>query len=94
MAAHAKSEAESLQRVLEMVRVIDETRDVRDRLLLAAFAKEQQRELGCPCLNQSNVVGLVRVGIDRCKQPVTLSIDANHRLVNRDLIRSDVAVGL
>ena len=77
-----------------MVRVIDEKRDVRDLLFLSEFAKEQQRELGCSCLKQSNIEELVRVGIDRREQPVTLAIDANQRLVTRDLIRIDVAVGL
>jgi hypothetical protein len=37
---------------------------------------------------------LVCVGIDRGVQPVTLAVDANHRLITRDLIRIDVAVGL
>ena len=37
---------------------------------------------------------LVRVGIGRSEQPVTPTVDADQCLVDRDLIRVDVAVGL
>ena len=77
-----------------MVRIVDEKRYVRDLLFLAEFTKKQHSELRRSRLKQPNVKELIRVGIDRRKQPVTLAVDANHRLVNRDLIRFDVTVGL
>jgi hypothetical protein len=77
-----------------MVRFIDEKRHIRDLLFLAEFAKKQHGELRRSCLKQPDVEELICVGIDRGVQPVTLAIDANHRLVNRNLIRIDVAVGL
>jgi hypothetical protein len=94
MAARAKSEAESFERILEMVCVIYEKRYIRELLFLAEFTNEQQSELRRSGLKQPHMEELVCVGIDRGVQPVTLAIDANHRLVNRDLIRFDVAIGL
>jgi hypothetical protein len=94
MAAHAKSEVESLQRVREMVRVIDEKRHIRDLLFLAEFTKEQHGELRRSRLKQPYMEELVCTGIGRGVQPVTLAVDANHGLVSRNLIRIDVAIGL
>jgi hypothetical protein len=37
---------------------------------------------------------LIRVGNGRSEQPVTLTVDADQCLVDRDLIRVYVAVGL
>ncbi len=37
---------------------------------------------------------LLCVGIDRGVQPVTLAVDANHCLVNRNLVRFSAAAGL
>jgi hypothetical protein len=62
--------------------------------LLTEFTKKQHGGLRRPRLKQPNVKELVRVGIDRSIQPVALSVDANHRFVNRNLIRIDVTVGL
>jgi len=94
MVTHLISEAESAERVLEMVRVIDEIRHVRDVLFLAELTKRQKSELGRQRLKQPYVQKLVRVVIACCVQSVTLSVDANHRLVDRNLIRIDVALGL
>jgi hypothetical protein len=58
------------------------------------FTKEQHGELRRSCLKQSHMEELVCVGIDRGVQPVALAVDADQRLVNRDLIRINVAVGL
>jgi hypothetical protein len=77
-----------------MVCVVDGKRHVRDLLFLAALTKERHGELRRPRLKQPTMEELIRVGIDRRKQPVTLAVDTNHRLVNRNLIRLDVAVGL
>jgi hypothetical protein len=94
MAAHVKSEAESFQRILEIVRLIDEKRHIRDLLFLAEFAKKQESELRCSGPKEPKVKELVCVGIDRGVQPVILAIDTNHRLVDRVLIRINVAIGL
>jgi hypothetical protein len=63
-------------------------------LFLAEFAKKQHSELRRSRLKQPDMEELICVGIDRSVQPVTLAVDANHRLVNRNLIRLDVAIGL
>jgi hypothetical protein len=90
----SKSEAESPQCLLEVVCVVDEKRHVRDLLSLAEFTKRQHSELRRSRLKQPKVAELIRVGIDHYEQPVTLSTDANHRLVNPDPVRVNVAVGL
>jgi hypothetical protein len=94
MAAHAKSESESVECYFEMSRIIDQKRYVRHLLFLTEFARKQQRELRRSRLKEPNMEELVCVGIDGGVQPVALAIDANHRLVNRDLIRLDIAIGL
>jgi hypothetical protein len=63
-------------------------------LFLAEFAKEQESELRRSRLKQPFVDELSCVRVDRSEQPVTLAVDGNHRLVNRDSIRIDVTVGL
>ncbi len=45
MAAHTKSEAESVEFAPEMVSSNDEKRDVRQLLFLVSPAKRQQREV-------------------------------------------------
>jgi hypothetical protein len=76
------------------VRIVDEKRHVRDPLFLAEFANEQRGELRRSRLKQPKARELIRIRIDRCKQPVTLAVDANRRLVNHNLIRFDVTIGL
>lgn len=93
-ATRARSEVESIQCVLELVRVIDETRHVRELLFLTGITTKQQRELRCLRRERLNMADLVRIRLDRSVRPVPMSIDANNRLVNANLIRTDVAVGL
>jgi hypothetical protein len=94
MASHLKSEAESLQRGVEMGRSIDEERGLLDLLFLAEFAEKQHGELCSPGLKQPDSKEFVRVGIDSGVQPVALIVDSNHRFVQRDLIRGSVACRL
>ena len=77
-----------------MSRIIDQKRDIVHLLFVAELTKEQHGESGCTCLKEPNVEGLVCVGIDRSVQPVALTIDSNRCLINRNLIRINVAVGL
>jgi hypothetical protein len=55
--------------------------------------EEQHSELRRSRLEQPHVAEGVRVGI-RGEQSAALSVDADHRLVDRDLSRVDVAVWL
>jgi hypothetical protein len=87
-------EAESVEGASEVGRTIDQERRLLDLLLLLELTENQQRELGRSRLKQPNVQDFVRSRIDRCVQPVALTVDLNHRLVDRDVIRVRAAVRL
>jgi len=90
---HLKSEPRSIERTPEMWRRVDETRSLLDRLFLAEFAEKQHGSLGRACLKQPDVEQFGRLRIDSGVQSAALVADPNHRLANRDLIRSRIAVG-
>ena len=94
MAAHAKSEAESVKCSFEMSRIIDQKRGVWELLFLTEFTKKQHGELRRTRLKQPCVQDFVRRGIDCSVQPVTLVVDLNHGFVHCDVIRLGVVSGL
>jgi len=76
-----------------MWRRVDENCSVLDRLSLVEFTEKQHGSFGRACSKRPDVEQFVRLRIDGV-QPAALVIDSNHRLVDRDLIRDGVAVGL
>ena len=83
-----KSEASSLQCCFEMGRVIDEKHGVGDVVFLAELPKKSLRQR-CRCRRkQPNVEESVRVGIDGGVQLILVTVDPDHRFVERDPIRS------
>ena len=91
MASYLKSEPEQLQCSLEIVRSIDEKGRLLDLLFVSKFTKKQHGEVRSSRLKQPYMEEFIRCGIDGSAQPVSFVVDPNHRLVDRDLIRSPVA---
>jgi hypothetical protein len=76
---------------MEVWRSIDQKCGLLDLLFLAELSEEQQSELGRECLKQPDMKEFVRGRIDCGVQPTPLTVDPNHGLVDRDLIRNRVA---
>jgi hypothetical protein len=91
VANHLKSEAEIGENDAEIVRSVDEKRAVRDRTFLNEFPEKlPRRPLGSARV-APDVEEFVRFWIDGGVQPVTLVVELNHRLVDRDVIRATSA---
>ncbi len=86
VAAHAKSEAESVECRLEVRGIVSEKSDVRYLLFLSKLAETHCRELRSSRPKGPKVEELVYAGMNAANSQ-SVSIVENHRLVNRDLIR-------
>ena len=92
MAFGLKSEPCSLECSVEVSRAINEKDGVYDIMFLPQFSEEDFGKSGCRGSKQPQMKEFVCVWISSSRQPVLLIVDANHCLVDRNLIRS-VAVG-
>ena len=93
MAAHTKSEAESVECGFQMSRRFDQECDVGELLFPGELTKKQHSETLCASETVVHEgIGLFRV--DRSVQSVALAVDANHGFVNRNLIRTHITVRL
>lgn len=82
-----ESEAVAPTRFLEPPCAVNEKHDVSDAVFLA---QHSEAYLGLPEMLRRSEFGveeLVSTGIDRRVQPVSLVIDLDHSLVDRDVIR-------
>jgi len=82
-----KSQPCSVKRGLEVVRIINEKYGVFDIVSPAKFSQKYFGKSGCRGGKQPKVEQSVRFWISSSVQPVLLIVDANHCLVNRNLIR-------
>ncbi len=94
MVVHSKSEAESVECGFQMSRSINQECGVGELLFLSEFTEKQHGELRFTGLKEPYVKELVCFGVDSSVQPVALAVEANHGFVNRNLIRTHIAVGL
>ena len=88
MATHLKSESEPRQRSFEMVRIIDQNRCLGDRHVLLQFAEKHYGKLRRSSRKEPNVEEFIRLGIDGTVQSAVVAVNADHFLVNRELIRT------
>jgi hypothetical protein len=91
---HLKSEASSVKCSLEMLGAIDEKHGVFDIVFLTEFREEHLGQRSRGGRKQAEMKQIVCLGIASGVQPVLLVVDPNHRLVERDLIRTLTRVGL
>jgi hypothetical protein len=73
----------------EIVGAVNEDRDVLQPAVLVEFV---EKPLRCDAIHRRREAkrdDLVRVRVDGTVQPALLSVEADHLLVNRELIRSD-----
>ncbi|GGN24483.1 hypothetical protein GCM10009021_27870 [Halarchaeum nitratireducens] len=77
-----------------MLGVIDEKHGVGDVVFLTKLPQKLLRQCRRSRRKQPNMEEFVRFGIDGGVQPELLTIDSDHRLVERDVIRTRVAGGL
>ena len=82
-----KSESCSLECSLEMLGTIDEKHGIFDVMSLLEFAEEHLGERGRCGRKQPDVKQLIRLGTGSGVQPILLIVDANHGLVEIDMIR-------
>jgi len=94
MAVRAKSKAERSSAAFKMSRSIDQECGVGELLFLVKSTEKQHGKLRCARLKQPYMGEFARAGIGRGVSPVSLTVDVNHRFVNRNLIRTHIAVGL
>ena len=87
-------EAVTLTCSLQRVRSIDEKHGVRDVVFLAQFPEEDLGQTEILRDSKLDMEEFARGGIDGSVQPVSLVIDLDHSLVNRDVIRAPVLGGL
>jgi hypothetical protein len=66
---------------------IDEEGRVVDEMFLAEFSKEHLGQRQCSRRKQPDVEQTVRGGIDGSVQPVSLVVELDHGLIDRDVIR-------
>jgi len=85
-------EAVPLQCCFEPICSIDEKHGVVDVVFLAEFSKEDFGQNGCIRSKKTDVEKFVRIRIDASVQSVLLIVDANHTLIQRNLIRIFTAV--
>jgi hypothetical protein len=71
-----------------MFRVIDEKHGVFDVVFLAEFSQEAFGHDGRSRREQPYMQEFVGIGIDGGGQPELLAVDADHRLGERDVIRT------
>lgn len=90
IASHLNSEPKSLQCGVELVQSIDEIRGLLDLLFFAKFTEKQQSELRGTLLNWPDMEEFVGLWIDSSVRSMTVIGEPNHRLIQRDLIRSIV----
>jgi hypothetical protein len=79
---------------LEVGRVVNEKQCVIDSVFLPEFSEEYFGKCRRGCGKQPDVKQFVCLGVGGGVQPVLLVVDANHGLVNRNLIRSFLTIGL
>ncbi|QSG12452.1 Uncharacterized protein HSBGL_2043 [Halapricum desulfuricans] len=69
--------------------ILDEKHDIVELITTVKPVQKPLRRLFRRCRKQTGVVDFVRLEIDSALQPVFLTVQAHHRLVNGELIRSD-----
>jgi len=74
--------------------VIDEKHSIFDVMFLAEFPEKPLSQCGRSRRIQPHMQEFVRSRIDGSVQPELLAVDADHGLVNSDLIRTCIAGGL
>lgn len=75
---------------LEVTSNVDEKHGIFDVVFLAEFSEKVFGESGCRGNKQPEMELFVRVWISSGVQPKLLVVDANHCVVNRNLIRFSV----
>lgn len=83
----SESEPKSIQGLLECPGVVDEERRVFDVVAVAEFAKVLECDPLVSGGIEFEIEEFVGRGLDCGEQPVALSVDSDHRVVGRDLIR-------
>ena len=73
----------------EVARIIDEKLGAIELIPSVDLGQKPSRRLFRHRRKRTHVRDLVRLGIDRTVQPKVLSVQADHFLVNRELIRTD-----
>jgi hypothetical protein len=86
---YPKSVAIFSQHWSEIVGVIDEKNHVVELIATMKLGQKSPRCLFRCRRKQAHVNDFVGVGIDSAIQPKLLAVQANHLLVDRELIRSD-----
>ena len=78
----------------EIIGVIDEKQYVIELIAVVKIGQKPPRGLSGCRRTQPNVEDFVGMWVDSAVQPELLTVDADHLLVNRELIRSDHRDGL
>ena len=87
-------ETASVECTRQLRHAVVEERGSFNLVLVAEFAQEQHSEIRRSRLKRPFVKNSVRFESDHGEQPMALVIHLNHRLVDRDVIRLDVAFRL
>jgi len=82
-----KLEPKTVECLTEKRRTVNEKLGLFDGVFPLQFAEKQQRPLSCSCLKQPHEEKFVRFWVDGGVQPFLPTVDPDHRLVDRDLIR-------
>ncbi len=77
-----------------MVSVINEKQSVRNIVFLTEFSQKFLRQCGCCSCKEPYMEESVCLRIDCRVQPILLTIDPDHCLVQRNVIRTRIAGGL
>ena len=73
---------------MEVSRAVNEENGVFDIVFLPQFSEKYLGKSGCRGSKQPQMKEFVCVWISSSRQPVLLTVDANHCLVDRNLIRT------
>jgi len=93
MCEYLKSVAVFGQNWAKIVGVIDEKQHAIELIAPVKLGQKPPRRLFRRSRKQADMEDFVRFGIDSTVQPELLAVEADHLLVDRELIRTDLEIG-
>jgi hypothetical protein len=86
---HLKSIPVFIEDIHQVISVIDEKFDIIELIASVKLGEKPSRRLFRCGWIEAHVENFVGIGINRAVQPELLAVEADHLLVNRELIRRD-----